>query len=250
MFNNTLYVVVPLYDEQDLILFNLNSFLKQTDSNFKLILVDNNSTDNSVKVINKFANLHKEIFIDVIHEETKGTGAACDTGFSYAIKNGANYIARIDADSSASRKWVERIRKYFIKDHYEFIGGFVLPQQDKYFKWRDIPFAFGNDIGATSALKTQYRGKQYKYSYKYIVGVCMAITKDLYIKTGGFPRTRIEDVHEDFELSQKVRLITKNVKKSYFLITYHSMRRMRVYGNKKFKAYYSRKWKTDNADVR
>src|SRR5690349_20329587 len=93
-----LYVVVPCFNEEKAIAATLESFTRQTDPAFRLVLVDNNSTDRTLEIIEEFKSGHPALKIDCVFEPQKGTGAAADTGFRYAIARNARFIARTDAD--------------------------------------------------------------------------------------------------------------------------------------------------------
>ncbi len=52
-------VVIVSYNSEKFIQDNLNSLFKQTHKFKQIIVIDNNSTDNSLKIINKFNNIEK-----------------------------------------------------------------------------------------------------------------------------------------------------------------------------------------------
>ena len=85
---SSFFVVVPFYNEADGIEPTLEALIQQTDRDFVLVCVDNASTDSGVDVVNGFAARHPDLDLRVILEPLKGTGAACDTGFRYAIARG------------------------------------------------------------------------------------------------------------------------------------------------------------------
>ena len=58
----------------------------------------------------------------------------------------------------------------------------------------------------------------------------LAISADLYLRAGGFPRSAIEDTHEDRELSERVRQLTTRAAVRNDMIVYNSVRRVRAYG--------------------
>src|SRR5690349_16957431 len=113
---NTFYVVVPFYNEEIWIERTLESLAEQKDREFTLVLVNNNSTDESVGVVETWSARHPEMAIEVIDEFEKGTGAAADTGFRYAIDRGAKVVARTDADCLPAPDWVEKLKSCFEVD--------------------------------------------------------------------------------------------------------------------------------------
>jgi hypothetical protein len=58
----------------------------------------------------------------------------------------------------------------------------------------------------------------------------LAITADLYERSGGFPRTSIEEVHEDRVLSEVVRTLTTRAAVRRDVTVFNSARRVRSYG--------------------
>ena len=190
-----LYVVVPFYNESDGIRATLDALAAQSDPAFTLILVDNASTDRTADVAREFARQHPEMAIELIVEPTKGTGAAADTGFRYAIGRGASHIARTDADCLPDRDWVRNLKRAFRDDGLEFVAGKIKPRTD------DIPLTRFDRLiipillGAAERFGRLHRhGRQFRYPYILAAGNNLAITADLYERAGGFPRTSIEQV--------------------------------------------------------
>ena len=225
------YVVVPFFNEEQGIHGTLDSLSAQTDTGFTLLLVDNASTDRTVAVVEGWRREHPELPVVLITEPQKGTGAAADTGFRYAIAQGATHIARTDADCLPARDWVAGLKHAFAVEDLEFVVGAIKPRTDEIpLSWSDhfvIPLLL---ILAETYGKLTRRGKQFQYPYVLVAGNNLAITAELYLRAGGFPRTRIEEVHEDRVLSEQVRTLTSRVGKKRHLVVYNSVRRVRAYG--------------------
>lgn len=91
-------VIVPVYNAGGKLSKCIKSILNQTFKSFKLILVDDGSTDKSGKICDKFAEKDNRIF--VIHQENAGCVKARKTGvFSEEAQN-AKYIMFSDADDT------------------------------------------------------------------------------------------------------------------------------------------------------
>ena len=71
-----LWVVVPAYNEAGFIAGLLTALAAQTDPDFDVWFVDNNSTDGSAGVIRSYASSRGLTRWQVIDEPEKGTGAA------------------------------------------------------------------------------------------------------------------------------------------------------------------------------
>src|SRR5436190_9317263 len=117
------YVVVPFYNEAEYIEATLQALAQQTDRDFSLILVNNSSTDKSADIVRNFFAGYPEFPVHLIDEPQKGTGAASDTGFRHAIRLGAKYVARTDADCLPAADWVQNIKRGFTEERLEFVIG-------------------------------------------------------------------------------------------------------------------------------
>ncbi len=84
-------VIIPLFNKEKYIEATLKSVLKQTFKDFEVIIVDDGSTDDSLKIVSQI----KDSKITFIKQENKGVSCARNLGISKA--NG-DYIALLDAD--------------------------------------------------------------------------------------------------------------------------------------------------------
>lgn len=223
-----LWVVIPFYNEEKLINSAIGALAAQTDRSFMLLLVDNASTDMSARIANDACQKY-DLDFEIITEPEKGTGTAADSGFRYAIKHGAHYIARTDADCLPSSDWIAQVKQGFA-DGLKFMGGRLKPRDDV--KLHPLDYVMPPLLITIGVLygKLFYRGEQFKYSFFMAAGGNMAISAELYKKSGGFPRSSIADTNEDSELAERVRTLTKHAKYNRKMIVHASLRRMRKYG--------------------
>jgi glycosyltransferase involved in cell wall biosynthesis len=224
-------VVVPFYNEAHGMSVTLEALASQSDASFTLILVDNASTDASASIAERFAATHSTPRTILIREPQKGTGAASDTGFRHAITLGALWIARTDADCVPDRNWVRNLKRALCHDGLEFVAGKIRPRTDE----EPMSLAQRGILAAMIWLAEHYgrlhrRGPQFRYPYFMAAGNNLAITADLYERTGGFPRSSIEEVHEDRVLSERVRTLTTRAAVRRDVVVYNSARRVRQYG--------------------
>jgi glycosyltransferase involved in cell wall biosynthesis len=91
-FKPTVSVIIPLYNREKLIERAIDSVLKQSYSDFELIVVDDCSTDNSAKVVQ---NIDDPRIIYIKHDVNKGANTARNTGIKLAK---GEYIAFQDSD--------------------------------------------------------------------------------------------------------------------------------------------------------
>ncbi|MEP1489697.1 MAG: glycosyltransferase [Algibacter sp.] len=84
-------IIIPLYNKEDYIVETLKSVLNQSFTNFEIIIIDDGSTDNSLKKIKPLIDNRFKI----INQENFGPSHARNKGIKEAL---GNYIALLDAD--------------------------------------------------------------------------------------------------------------------------------------------------------
>lgn len=101
-------IVVPLYNKQSHIRETIESILSQTYQNFEIIVVNDGSKDNSLKI----AESIKDDRIQIINQKNQGVSVARNNGIR---KSKANYIALLDADDIWLPDFLETIHKMTIE---------------------------------------------------------------------------------------------------------------------------------------
>ncbi len=248
-----LWVVVPFYNEAALILDTLEALSRQTDGEFKLVLVDNISTDNSPELVRAFMRTHPLQAVTLITEPQKGTGAASDTGFRYAINHGATHIARTDADAMPQADWVAIIKQHFYSGA-RIVGGKLKPRRDESsFRWIDgqvLPILIR--ISEIAPYYIHHR-PSHKYRLFMIPGLNMAIESSLYLEVGGFGRTSIDDTDEDLVLHMKVCDVIEPSQAHFAkdMVVFGSIRKVKAFGYVGIMLWYwDRKFRPKTVDVR
>jgi hypothetical protein len=69
-------------------------------------------------------------------------------------------------------------------------------------------------------------------------GCNVGITAELYLACGGFPRTAIEDLHEDRALVNAVRRITADYQRRGDVVVFGSSRRVQAWGLRRTLLWY------------
>lgn len=224
------FVVVPFFQEVRYLNATLRALAAQSDPDFTLVLVDNGSTDGSSSLAACFAAGAAPFRVHLVREAQKGTGAASDTGFRFAIAQGARWIARTDADCLPAPDWVAKLKAALAGEGLEFVAGRIVPREDESLSWAERAV-----LPVLIALAERYgrwvrRGPEFRYPYFMAAGNNLAISADLYERAGGFPRTRIEEAHEDRALSESVRRLTDRAAVRRDIVVENSVRRVRAYG--------------------
>jgi glycosyltransferase involved in cell wall biosynthesis len=224
-----LWVVVPAYNEAAGIAATLTALAAQEIAPAGVLVVDNASTDGTGTVVKEFAVAHP--LFEVVEEPEKGTGSAADTGFRAAIARGATHLARTDADCVPPPGWLTAITAAF-GDGLEFVAGGIKARTDEFpLRRRERLLPLGQELAALfGRLRPSNRGPQFHGPYVMAPACSLAITAELYERSGGFPRAPIEEIHDDRELVNRVRRLTGAYGRRRDVWVYWSMRRTRAYG--------------------
>ncbi len=118
-------VIVPVLNEEKTLESTLLSLRNQTFKDFELIVVDNGSTDRSVEIARKYADV-------LLFEEKRGVINALKKGFSKAK---GEIILSCDADTEYPPDYLERLSKIFSKskDVVAVYGPFTLREKGRLF---------------------------------------------------------------------------------------------------------------------
>lgn len=134
-------VVIPLYNKEKFIVKTLKSVLQQTVSDFEIIIIDDASTDESLKKIATFNDDRIQLF----SQENAGPSAARNHGIE---KASGDFIALLDADDY----WEEN-HLQALKDSIEkfpkaglYCNNFNINFDDSYIKKSQFNFSFDTEI--------------------------------------------------------------------------------------------------------
>ncbi|NLW82819.1 MAG: glycosyltransferase [Phycisphaerae bacterium] len=87
----TVDIIIPLYNKDRTVRRTVESVLEQTFDDWRLIIVNDGSTDNSLRVAEQFSDSR----IHLVNQDNRGPGAARNRGIHMAD---APYLAFLDAD--------------------------------------------------------------------------------------------------------------------------------------------------------
>ena len=99
-------IIIPVYNAEKYLIRCLKSVIAQTYENLECIIVEDNSQDNSAKIIKSFIDSYKgNVFFKVIqHEVNKGLSEARNKGTTHAT---GEYIFYLDADDEILPKCID-----------------------------------------------------------------------------------------------------------------------------------------------
>lgn len=107
-------IVIPVYNEADYLAACLDAIAAQTVQPHEVIVVDNNSTDETVEIAERYD------FVTLLHAKRQGVVYARDRGFNYAR---GDIIGRIDGDTILAPDWVENVRTVFLDTAVATVSG-------------------------------------------------------------------------------------------------------------------------------
>lgn len=122
-------VVIPLYNKELSIRNTILSVLNQSYQDFEIIVINDGSTDNSVKIINNIQD-HR---IRIIHQENEGVSSARNHGITQAKYE---WIAFLDGDDLWENNHLEEIMNMMeiYPDEKVFVTSFEYSDKRKIFK--------------------------------------------------------------------------------------------------------------------
>ena len=128
-------VLLCLYNGEKFLAPTIESVMKQTFSDFELLVIDDGSTDGSLEVVRRFQHDPR---LRLICQKNQGTAGAMKTGFEAAC---GDYIAFLDQDDL----WEED----YLDSHIELLS--ARPEIALSFSWFAIINEAGRDTGLESS---------------------------------------------------------------------------------------------------
>lgn len=104
----TFSIIVPVYNRAHCVGRAIESIMNQTYPGWSLVVVDDGSTDNSLVIIEEYAN--QDTRIKYVHRENGGISAARNTGIKIlSTLDTIDYLLFIDSDDSLESNTLETI---------------------------------------------------------------------------------------------------------------------------------------------
>lgn len=189
-------IVVLNYNGAQLTIDCVESVLRTNYPNFKVIVVDNASTDNSVaRLVEKLTDPLVQIFVNSANE---GWAGGCNRGMEIAYGIGAKYISVLNNDMIAERGWLAPLVRTLERDHRVGIVG--CPIMDV-----GYPASFGNRMSLfTGRSGFHFQPPNDVTDVDYVGGGIGLMRADLAKSIGGFD-SRFFLLYEDTDLCFRIR---------------------------------------------
>lgn len=109
-------IIIPVFNSEKYLMACMESVLKQTYQKLQIIVIDDGSKDNSLKILNDYAKIDKRIL--VIHQENKGVSAARNLGIKYVT---GDWIIFVDSDDKIVPDYCWKMMNAAIKLEAEIV---------------------------------------------------------------------------------------------------------------------------------
>lgn len=194
--NPLISIIMPVYNAEIFIKHSLESILSQSYKNFELIIINDNSSDNSVNIIKKYDD---DRIIILNNSENIGISKSLNIGI---LKAKGDYISRMDADDIIYKNKIKEQIRYIIKKDLDFCGTWIrffgnenktikypsLNQDIRFFMYFGSPFAHPSVIFRKSLVKYNV----YKNCFAEDFDLWVRIAADKKVKFGNLPKVLLK----------------------------------------------------------
>jgi len=203
----TISVVICTYNRAEYIYGVLQSLVKQDTPNckYEIIVVNNNSTDNTEEEVNRFIKDNIDIPLIYVIEEKQGLSHARNKGIKTAK---GSIIAFVDDDAEVRKDYIKKIAEYVsLYPKYYAMGGKVIPifEEGKEPEWM-------SEYIERIVSKVDLGDKVKDFKKKYPVGCNMIFRKEIFNLIGYF--------NIDLNLRSDDRYIFNKIKAAKLKILY------------------------------
>lgn len=190
-------VIIPTYNEENVILECLRSLRGQTYSDFEVIVVDDGSLDKTLKVVSSFKSKYR---LEILKQDHKGPGAARNLGASRAR---GEILVFVDADMTFDKRFLLRLVKPILQGQAK--GTFS--KDELVSNWDNVWARCWNVNEGWEEKKRHPKG------YPDYQPVFRAILKSEFDRVGGFTPGGYDD---DWSLSRKLGYMAQVAKGAVF----------------------------------
>jgi glycosyltransferase involved in cell wall biosynthesis len=188
----TVSLVIPAYNEESHLAGCLEAIALQTVQPLEVIVVDNNSTDQTAAIAKRYP------FVTLVHEPEQGVVYARNKGFSLAR---GDIIGRTDADGQLAPDWIARVQSIFTDASVDAVSGAV--------GYRDVGLKKVFDT-VDIHIRHYLAARTGAVNELFLYGVNMAIRRTAW----DVVRTEVchhRHMHEDMDLAAHMAQLRRNV---------------------------------------
>lgn len=210
-------IIIPVYNTEKYLEKCLDSVYNLDLQNKEIILVDDCSSDNSLKILNQYKQKYKSNTIVIEHKINQGLSAARNTG----IKNAkGKYLFFLDSDDFIDAVEIENFFKEALEKDIEIlVGNYYL----FYSKYNIKKFKYSSKISKSEISGLTFIEKSFKNKCMSIVSWRSLYRRDFLIKNDLFFIKGL--LHEDIPFTSMSLYLAEKVKYSDKYFYYYRQNR-------------------------
>ena len=168
-------IIVPLYNKADYVRKALESILTQSYTNYEVVIIDDESTDNSLSIVNDFVKTVESGKWKVESQPNSGVAAARNNGVA---KSKGEFVCFLDADDWWEPTWLEEMDRLIA----EYPDAGIYASNYIYYKPGKTHVALSLPRGYLDYPKAYYEGSSMPV---WTGATCMP--RRVFYEMGGFP---------------------------------------------------------------
>lgn len=180
------YVIILNYNGYKDTIECVNSLKKIVYKNYKIVIVDNNSTDDSEKVLKESC---KECLI-IQTGRNLGYAGGNNIGINYSIENESDYICILNNDVVVEQNFLNELVKHFENnDNTAMVGPMICEYSNKQIIQSTGARVnlYKGDVSPLNNGKTEEQIKQKIIKCDYVGGACILVRRDVLEDIGLIP---------------------------------------------------------------
>lgn len=177
---DNIYIVLVNYNGKKYIEECIKSIYRQTYKRITVVVVDNASSDGSLKDIEKYTDL-----IILRRKKNEGFAKGCNIGIQYALHEGADYVMLLNVDTVIDNDLVYEL--YQCADDHTITSPKIYDNDARTRIWYaggDIDFQHGKHVQYHHRKLEKQHGKEHNYRVQFVSGCCMLVHRNVWKKVG------------------------------------------------------------------
>lgn len=210
------YLIV-CFDSENYIIKCINSILNQSHKNYEIIIIDNNSQDNTISIIKDLSMKNEKIKI-ITNPKNIGYGNA----IANALKDSnGEFLAILNADVILDEQWTSNLLKIFRSDENIMLAsGKILFPNDELQSTGGMMDKYGAVLQRESKIFYTRKVKDTSYFF-YTDGSSFMVRRNIFDEISFDPNLFM--YYEDVDLSWKIRMLGYKIGHAPEAVSYHDM---------------------------
>ncbi|WP_277553372.1 glycosyltransferase [Halobaculum limi] len=175
-------IIVPVYNDATGIAQTIESLLKLNHTPAEILIIDNNSTDNTRDVIRQSAGNHDHIQL-LVEDQVQGSYAARNRGIEYAT---GDVLVFLDADETVTSDWLGAAVRALIDQDVDYLGCNV-----------ELTLGQHTYVGKYN-VRTGFPIKEYIQKQHYAPTCALLVRKQVFNQIGSFDSRLISGGDKEF----------------------------------------------------